>query len=231
MGHELYRMIRDGAPSSWSPLMRLVAETIADDARDPSQGMPEDGGLPWSALPVVGCWRRGDWFDSLTERCGMSERAISRTLSDLAEAGYELREQIGTDKRGKPVFAHKGTALRFRVPRLAPRERLQSPPDLATSPQSPPDLTQRPANSATPSPQVSSPSPQSDGFCRAVAEVEGSPVLASQGHSTPMAGRPANGKPAPRRKPSKPQGRRCTNGFLVGQVDGVASCCPEHDFI
>ena len=41
MGHELYRMIRDGAPPDWSPLMRLVAMVIADDARpDPSQGAP-----------------------------------------------------------------------------------------------------------------------------------------------------------------------------------------------
>ena len=41
MGYELYRMIRDGAPPSWTPVMRLVAMVIADDARlDPSQGLP-----------------------------------------------------------------------------------------------------------------------------------------------------------------------------------------------
>jgi hypothetical protein len=35
MGYLLRRMIRDGAPAAWSPLMRLVAMEIADDARDP----------------------------------------------------------------------------------------------------------------------------------------------------------------------------------------------------
>ena len=51
----------------------------------------------------------------------MSERAISRVLSDLASAGYEMREQVDTDKRGRPVFAYPGRRMRFRVPLLPPR--------------------------------------------------------------------------------------------------------------
>lgn len=42
-------------------------------------------------------------------------------------------------------------------------------------------------------------------------------------------------KPAPRPasrkgKRSQPQGRRCSNGFSIGLVDGIATCCPDHDF-
>ena len=121
MGTELRRMIRDGAPPSWTPLMRLVAMEIADDARDPSSGVPADG-PPWSALPVEGRWdRRGRWRDGLTQRCGVTQRAISDALTGLARAGYEMRQAIGTDRNGRPVFAAKGHAMRFQVPPLTPR--------------------------------------------------------------------------------------------------------------
>jgi hypothetical protein len=131
MGGDLYRMIRDGAPETWSPLMRLVAETIADAARDPRQGPPGDGGWPWSNIPIRGSRsKNGKWHDGLTERTGMSPRAISRILTDLARADYEMRERIGTDKRGRPVFAYPGRATRFRVPLLKPRD---PPPDSATT--------------------------------------------------------------------------------------------------
>ena len=138
MGHELYRMIRDGAPPTWTPAMRQVAMVIADDARDPSQGAPEDGGWPWSAIPVKGSWTEGEWQDGLTERTGMCEHTIRRALADLGKADYEMREQVAADSLGRPVFACRGHALRFRVPPLKPR---QSPPDMADlTVQSPPDM-------------------------------------------------------------------------------------------
>ena len=133
MGHELYRMIRDGAPASWTPAMRMVAMVIADDALDPSQHEPADGGWPRSAIRVRGGRSRshgGEWYDGITERTGMSERAISRALTALARADFEMREQIGTDKRRRPVFAYPGRTPRFRVPPLTARG---SPPGTATS--------------------------------------------------------------------------------------------------
>ena len=183
MGYQLYRMIRDGAPAAWTGPMVLVAQVIADDARDPDPGAAANG-VPWSALPVAGRWVRGRWRDGLAERTGMSDRAISRALADLAAAGYEMRQPIGAGKDGRPVFAAKGHAMRFRVPPLPPRPAPQSPPDLAgfTAPHSPPDLAgfppglatypphsppdlagygaQSPPDLATPSPQR--PSPQED---------------------------------------------------------------------
>jgi hypothetical protein len=145
----LRRMIRDGAPPEWSPLMRLVASEIADDAHDPEDGDPPlpDGTWPWSAMPIEREFRKGKWVDGLAERTGMSPRAISRTLADLAEAGYEMRKPITDrngcpvrDKRGRLVFAAKGHALRFQVPILPPREAVQSSPDSATIQQSLPDM-------------------------------------------------------------------------------------------
>jgi len=140
MGTELYRMIRDGAPETWTPLMRLVAGVIADDAEDPQQrekrlqrgqrNPGDDDGWPWSVIPIRGRHRKGRWHDGLTERTGMSPRAIRRVLAELSVADYEMREQIGTDKRGRPVFAYPGRATRFRVPPLKPRD---PPPDSATT--------------------------------------------------------------------------------------------------
>jgi hypothetical protein len=131
MGYQLRRMIRDGAPAEWTPLMRLVAAEIADDARDvivPYSG--EESGWPWSAIPVEsGYDSAGRWREGLAERTGMSARAISRTLTELAAAKYEMRVAVGVDKNGRPVFACKGHAMRFQVPPLSPRR--QSPPDPA----------------------------------------------------------------------------------------------------
>ena len=130
MGSELRRMIRDGAPPTWTPLMRLVACEIADDARDPDGSQD---GLPWSAIPIQGHRdRRGRWRDGLTERTGMSARAISRVLTDLAAAGYEMREIAGRRKDGRAAVTAPGRALRFRVPLLQPRPAPERSPDSAT---------------------------------------------------------------------------------------------------
>jgi hypothetical protein len=154
MGYLLRRMIRDGAPAGWSPLMRLVAMEIADDARDPHDGMAprhgwthadnryseagiqllEDAGeVALSFMPVEGrLGRDGQWRDGLTERCGVSARRISAALTDLARAGYEMRSSYGTDSRGRPVFAHKGRSMTFHVPALFPRPAPESTSDPAT---------------------------------------------------------------------------------------------------
>lgn len=140
MGHELRRMISLGAPEEWTPLMRLVAFEIADDARDPRDGDPPlpEGTWPWSKIPIEGLWRKGKWVSGLAERLGMSARAISRTLGDLAAAGYEMRKPVKdkngcpvTDKRGRLLFTAPGHALEFHVPWLPLREVPRTPPDSA----------------------------------------------------------------------------------------------------
>jgi hypothetical protein len=153
MGYELYRMIRDGAPASWTAAMWLVAATIADDARDPRQpGPDDDDGLPWSAITIRGERKKGKWHDGLVQRTGLSERSISRALTDLARSGYEMREEAATDKHGRPVFAYPGRRPRFRVPPLKPRDE----PIDAPGGRSPDTSTIRsPDTSATRSPDTS----------------------------------------------------------------------------
>jgi hypothetical protein len=128
MGHELYRMILGGHPPGWSTAMLAVALVIADDATEPSRADPDHPACE-STIPVRGCWRTRAgarvWRDGIAERAGLSERAISRALTRLAEAGFELRVPIEAGD-GRGAFAAKGHALRFRVPRVEPRA---DPPD------------------------------------------------------------------------------------------------------
>jgi hypothetical protein len=157
MGFELYRMIRDGAPASWTAPMRLVAAAVADDAHDPRQpGSDDDGGLPWSVITIRGEFRRGKWHDGLAQRTGLSERSISRALTDLARAGYEMREETATDKRGRPVFAYPGHRLRFRVPPLKPRD---EPIDVPGGRSPDTSTTRSPDSSTIRSPDTSTMSP------------------------------------------------------------------------
>lgn len=124
MGYELRRMIRDGAPPTWTSGMRVVACEIADQANpEPSRALLGEGDYPLCTRPVED-WqdKRGDWHEGLATLCGMSARAFSDNLTKLAEQGYEMRVQIGTDKRGRPVFAHKGRGIAFMVRPLKPRD-------------------------------------------------------------------------------------------------------------
>jgi hypothetical protein len=132
-------MIRNGAPPEWTALWRLVAFEIADDARPDTAMPPLAGPWPESSIPLVGEWQRGQWRDGLADVLGMSERAISRVLSDLGNSGYEMRMPISDrdgapvrDKRGRLLFAANGHALRLRVPPLPPRQVLESSPNLAS---------------------------------------------------------------------------------------------------
>jgi hypothetical protein len=211
MGYELYRMIRDGAPAGWTPAMRMVAMVIADDARDPSQGPPGDGGWPRSAIRIRGGYSRdGDWYDGIIERTGKSERAISRALTALARAGYEMREQVGTDRRGRPVFAYPGRTPRFRVPPLKPRE---SPPSTATF-GSPPSTatTGSPPDTATTGSPPSTATMEGSQIWRGRSPDLASKVAASGGLPTPV----PNPLPTPSPHP------QVVNSSLEGDRDRAA---------
>lgn len=162
MGYDLRRMIRDGAPDWWTPLMRDVAKEIADNARDPDDGRPRDGKpagpdqwvdywagvlpLPWSVIPIEGTTRNGAWHQGLAEICGASRRAISDSLTNMARGhpgtaadAYEMRVPL-TDRDGKPVtdrngrvlFTAPGHGMRFVVPPLLPRWLRERPHHSAT---------------------------------------------------------------------------------------------------
>ena len=190
MGYQLYRMVRNGAPATWTKDMIHVAKEIADDARDPGDG---DDSWPWSALPIKGHFdARGRWRDGLTERCGMSARAVSRALTDLASANYEMREAIGADSAGRPVFTAPGHAMRFRVPPLLPRSAPERLPSTASVQHTngrqnrrerSPESTGTVAKYGDP---ISSGSPQNPHTSHPLTEpeVEGSPAPPGQDHDS-----------------------------------------------
>ena len=146
MASQHWKMIRDGAPPTWTKDMAHVAKEIAAAADDIGLDRLRAGEVAASKVPIVGDFAcGGEWRDGLTERCCMSERGVSRALTDLARVGYEMRVQIGRDKNGEPVFAAKGHAVTFAVRYLPPRlvenpvGNPESPPSTATfEPESPP---------------------------------------------------------------------------------------------
>jgi hypothetical protein len=127
-----YEMIRDGAPATWTKDMVHVAKEIGAAADDIDLERLRAGAVALSKVPIIGDFARGgEWRDGLTERCCMSERGVSRALTELGRAGYEMRVQIGVAKNGEPVYAAKGHAVTFAVRYLPPRPQPQSPPSTA----------------------------------------------------------------------------------------------------
>jgi hypothetical protein len=231
VGYLLRRMIRDGAPPGWSPLMRLVAGEIADDARDPEESpgvlvppsaWPSPG--PYSKLPIEGAYRGNGWRDGLAEICGMSGRAVSRVLAELAAQGYDMRAPVTDrngrpvrDKRGRLVYAAKNHAVSLVVPWLAPRGEPQRSPEVASNgaqpaiipgeweslpdlasiePQRSPLLVPKVAESGDPVPSVS---PESQNRPQAAAPrlAQDQPQGQSQGQD-PRLRRPLTASPKPR---------------------------------
>jgi hypothetical protein len=153
-----WEMIRDGAPAAWSKDMVHVAKEIAAVADDIGLDRLRAGEVAQSKVPIVGDFARGgEWRDGLTERCCMSERGVSRALTELGRAGYEMRVQIGVAKNGEPVYAAKGHAVTFAVRYLPPRPEPKSPPGTAAfggssvgvPVENPVDNPQRPPSTAT----------------------------------------------------------------------------------
>lgn len=151
-------MIRDGAPATWTKDMVHVAKEIAAAADDIELDRLRAGEVAKSEVPIVGDFTRGGkWRDGLTERCRMSERGISRALTELGRADYEMRVRVGVTKDGKPVFAAKGNAVTFAVRYLPPRSKSQRPPGTTTfdevsvgvSVENPVDSCQSPPSTAT----------------------------------------------------------------------------------
>lgn len=146
MGHDLYRMILDGATSEWTVQMRMVACVIANDARDPDDtrgpGTLSPDGLPWSSIPLQAKQRPdGTWRDGLTDKTGMSEQAIGRAISALAAIGYDMRQPLRgrdgqplRDRRGRIMTSVRGHSTDYQVPYLPPRSAPDRSSDTATYP-------------------------------------------------------------------------------------------------
>lgn len=134
MGYELRRWFEDRLPQEITSGERVVAMTIAD--------------LVWDDTRI-GYGRK--FMDKLLHRSGFENEAqLGKVLGKLAARGIELRVPItGQDgkplknKRGQPVYAHRGHQRTFRVPkenefpaRLAPNwhDEEERSPDRVTIP-------------------------------------------------------------------------------------------------
>ncbi|HEY9367539.1 hypothetical protein [Streptomyces sp.] len=77
-------------------------------------------------------WRhRGDeetLFERIQHALGVDKTGLSRVLQRLRARGLEVRIPIKVGKDGREIFAHKGLAMRFRVPEFPASISLPSAP-------------------------------------------------------------------------------------------------------
>ncbi len=150
MGYMLYREVKQGAPPEWNTTMRLVALAIADEANEKTRRT--------IGFQIEGYWPRHKraWRDGLCEVTGLKPDSVTKALRALAEAGYEMRVSIGTDKNGRPVYAAKGHATDYQVPKITrrqPPQRMDDSPGF--EPQRVDESPAKGGRESTPSPQPS----------------------------------------------------------------------------
>jgi hypothetical protein len=84
-------------------------------------------------------WYRPGWDAAeLARRSQLTVGSLSKTFWSLAQKGCEVRVPHGTDKRGKPIYAHKGKQTTFKLPRFIPQrsdeDRTFAPSETAKGP-------------------------------------------------------------------------------------------------
>ena len=104
MGIRLIVEVLDSAPSVLSQSERLLLVVLAERADDVTRRVQ---------------WRRSEApMDVLTRRTGLSPRGVRDVVTRLSHHGLDVRVPIGTDRRGRPLYAVPGRSLDYRVPAL-----------------------------------------------------------------------------------------------------------------
>ncbi|MDQ7910759.1 hypothetical protein RB614_40340 [Phytohabitans sp. ZYX-F-186] len=98
MAYQLVAEVLDHAPPM-TPAERLLLVAIAEQVR-----------LPSRTRPIA--------TEDLVRRVGIEERGVRAALRRLAERGLDVRVVRGTDSRGLPVYATRGTLPQYRLPEL-----------------------------------------------------------------------------------------------------------------
>ena len=107
MSHVLVSEVLDHAPAQLTALERLVLVVIAEAAQDRDRpGCPAREAYPSMA--------------TLARRTGAAPTSVRSALQRLAERGLEVRVPLTTDNTGRPVYAFRGRATRYRLPHLRP---------------------------------------------------------------------------------------------------------------
>jgi hypothetical protein len=100
MAYELVTEVFDHAPDM-TPAERCVLLAIAEKSRVYERAAAIDGAV-------------------MLRRCCVDERGLRHALVRLAERGLEVREPIGQDRLGRPVYAVPGRSRVFSLPHLTP---------------------------------------------------------------------------------------------------------------
>lgn len=101
MGVKLVNEVLDHAPADWTQAERLFIAVLAEKARDNTR-------RAWPGQATI------------MRRTGLKADSITRLCHRLAAKGWELREQLGVDRKGKPVFAYRGKAAVYAIPAMCP---------------------------------------------------------------------------------------------------------------
>jgi hypothetical protein len=100
---------------SATSLERLIALEIATEADDKTRDCRRYDKQLRRWVPTVTVEMLASWT-------GSGEAVVSEMLRRLGKRGLEVRKEAGKDRNGSPVYARKGHATEFYVPRLATLE-------------------------------------------------------------------------------------------------------------
>lgn len=101
MSIDLILEVMDHAPANLTPGERMVLVVIAERANDKTRIAKQ--GKNWT-------------LGTIARRAGVGRDGLRKIFQRLAKNGCEVRVALGTDSRGRPVFAYEGTAMTFKVP-------------------------------------------------------------------------------------------------------------------
>lgn len=122
MGYELTREARAGMPRWWSMGQRALVLILADICNDRTRRPPARMDVSPQLLEELG---------------GITPGGLRNILTSLAADGLEFRVAVGKDKRGLPVFAHRGHAVDYQFPEMPPRIPKGALTDAPLSPSAP----------------------------------------------------------------------------------------------
>lgn len=108
MSHVLVSEVLNHSPAELTALERLVLVVIAEAAQERDRpGCPARESYPSMAI--------------LVRRTGSAPTSVRSALQRLAERGLDVRVPLTTDSTGRPVYAFRGRATRYRLPHLRPQ--------------------------------------------------------------------------------------------------------------
>jgi len=108
----------DGLTTAEAAILLVIAERAHDKTREMWRHRIDDHSL----------------YERIKRAARLSDAGLSKALQRLAKRGLECRVPIGTDKRGRPVYAARGRSMAFRLPELPASVTLPDPVETTPDP-------------------------------------------------------------------------------------------------